>query len=149
PVVRLEFARGADSAIREALCERFQLLPVDVYDATEELDYTSLFEIAALDIPSLRDRPWTPVAPPAFLHAGPDVFALIRERDVLVHPPYDSFDDTVEPFVAAAADDPQTVAIKMTAYRIGDDTPFVRSLIRAAESGKQVACAIEIKARFD
>src|SRR5215475_5845022 len=149
PVVRLEFACRADPAIKAALAERFKLVPLDLYEAAEELDFTSLFEIASLDIPSLRYCPWVPISPPAFLHADPDVFALIRDRDVLVHHPYDSFDDTVEHFVAAAANDPQTVAIKMTAYRIGDDTPFVRSLIRAAETGIQVACAIEIKARFD
>lgn len=80
---------------------------------------------------------------------GFPVFALTRERDVLVHHPYDSFDDTVEHFVAAAAADPGTVAIKMTVYRIGDDTPFVRSGVQAAEAGKQVACVIGITARFD
>jgi len=149
PVVRLEFGCGADPAIKAMLVEHFKLLAVDLYEATDELDFTSLFEIAGMDIPSLRDRPWIPITPPAFADAEPDVFALIRERDVLVHHPYDSFEGTVEHLVAAAADDPQTLAIKMTAYRIGDDTPFVRSLIRAAESGKQVACAIEIKARFD
>lgn len=149
PVVRVEFARGADPVVRKMLMERFDLRPFDVYDSTEELDYTSLFGIAGMDIAALRDRPWTPIAPPAFADADPDVFALIREGDVLVHHPYDCFDATVEHFVAAAAGDPRTVAIKMTAYRIGDDTPFVRSLIRAAETGKQVACVIEIKARFD
>ena len=71
------------------------------------------------------------------------------DSDILMHHPYESFDSTVENFIRAAADDPDTVAIKMTAYRIGDDTPFVKSLIRAAEQGKQVACVIEIKARFD
>src|SRR5262249_28215710 len=114
PIVRLEFACGADPAIKEALAERFKLLPLDLYDAAEELDFTSLFEIAGLDIPALRDRPWVPLTPPAFAEADPDVFSLIREKDVLVHHPYDSFDDTVEHFVAAAADDPQTVAVKMT-----------------------------------
>jgi len=149
PVVRLEFATSADPTIKEMLRERFKLGEVDLYDAPEELDYTALFEIASLDIPSLRDRPWSPIAPLVFDDAVPDMFAAIREADVLVHHPYDSFDASVERFVAEAANDPQTVAIKMTAYRIGDDTPFVKSLIRAAESGKQVACAIEIKARFD
>jgi len=102
-----------------------------------------------MDIPGLRDNPWSPISPAVFENADPDIFAAIREADVLVHHPYDSFDASVERFVGEAANDPQTVAIKMTAYRIGDDTPFVKSLIRAAESGKQVACAIEIKARFD
>jgi polyphosphate kinase len=78
-----------------------------------------------------------------------DIFAVIRANDLLVHHPYDSFDASVEHFIRAAADDPQTVAIKMTVYRIGDDTPFVQSLIKAAEAGKQVACVIELKARFD
>ena len=149
PVVRVEFGPEADTAIRTMLCDHFQLLPLDLYDIAAEIDYTSLFEIASLEIPELRDHSWVPILPPAFTDADPDVFALIRERDVLVHHPYDSFDDTVEHFVKAAADDPQTVAIKMTAYRIGDDTPFVRALVRAAESGKQVACVIEITARFD
>jgi polyphosphate kinase len=149
PAVRLQFARGADPAIKQFLRERFRLLPLDVYEAEGEVDGTTLFELAGMDIPSLRDRPWIPIQPRAFADADPDVFALIRERDVMVHHPYDSFDDTVEQFVAAAASDPNTLAIKMTAYRIGDDTPFVRSLIRAAESGKQVACVMEIQARFD
>jgi polyphosphate kinase len=77
------------------------------------------------------------------------VFAILQAGDILVHHPYDSFDATVERFIDQAADDPQTVAIKMTVYRVGDDTPFVRSLIRAAEAGKQVACVVEVKARFD
>jgi polyphosphate kinase len=149
PVVRLEFATGADPVVKELLCARFKLGDSDVYDAPEELDYTGLFEIAGMDIAALRDRVWCPIPPPAFEDADPDIFAAIRETDVLVHHPYDSFDASVERFVADAADDPDTVAIKMTAYRIGDDTPFVKSLIRAAESGKQVACVIEIKARFD
>jgi len=149
PVVRLEFTTGADPTIRATLRDRFKLGEVDLYDAPQELDYTSLFEVAAMEIPTLRDRPWSPIATSVFEDAFPDIFAAIREADVLVHHPYDSFDASVERFVAEAANDPQTVAIKMTAYRIGDDTPFVKSLIRAAESGKQVACAIEIKARFD
>ena len=149
PVVRLEFAAGADLVIKQILRERFNLDEIDVYDASEELDYTSLFEIAGMDVPTLRDRLWCPITPYDFEETDSDIFAAIREGDVLVHHPYESFDASVERFVADAANDPQTVAIKMTAYRIGDDTPFVKSLIRAAESGKQVACAIEIKARFD
>ena len=149
PVIRLEFATGAELAVKDTLRERFKLAEVDVYDVPEELDYTALFEIAGMDIPALRDRPWSPIAPAVFEDAYPDIFSVIREADVLVHHPYDSFDASVERFVAEAANDPQTVAIKITAYRIGDDTPFVKSLIHAAESGKQVACAIEIKARFD
>lgn len=148
PVVRLEFAPGADASIREMLRQRFDLTPVDVYDMPVELDYTSLFQIAGLPYPALRDAPWTPLTPPA-IQAAPDIFSAIRSGDILVHHPYESFDASVEHFIATAANDPETVAVKMTAYRVGDDTPFVKSLVRAAESGKQVACMIEIKARFD
>ncbi len=147
PVVRLEFGPGSDPVIREMLRVRFQLTPADAYDLDEELDYTSLFEIAGLPIPELRDEPWTPIAPPS-LGEG-TLFSAIQAGDILVHHPYESFDASVEHFIATAADDPATVAIKMTAYRVGDDTPFVKSLIRAAEHGKQVACVMEIKARFD
>lgn len=147
PVVRLEFGPGADAVIREMLRVRFQLSSEDVYELDEEVDYTMLFEIAGLPVPELRDAPWTPLVPPS-LGEG-TIFSAIRTGDVLLHHPYESFDATVEHFISAAAGDPDTVAIKMTAYRIGDDTPFVKSLIRAAEHGKQVACVMEIKARFD
>ncbi len=148
PVIRLEFATGADPGLREMLRQRFQLAPTDVYELAGELDYTTLFQIASLPVPELRDLPWTPLTPPA-LAANHDIFAVMRHGDMLVHHPYESFEDSVERFIAAAAIDPDTVAVKMTAYRVGDDTPFVKSLVRAAEAGKQVACAIEIKARFD
>jgi polyphosphate kinase len=148
PVVRLEFAPGADPSIRERLRQRFELAPVDVYDLPGELDYTSLFQIAALPVQKLRDPAWTPLPPPAIKNSH-DIFSAIRACEVLVHHPYDSFDDSVEHFVASAAKDPATVVVKMTAYRVGDDTPFVKSLVKAAEGGKQVACVIEIKARFD
>lgn len=147
PVVRLEFGPGADPSIREMLRERFQLSPTDLYDMTEEVDYTTLFEFMGLPFPELHDTPWTPLPIPAFEDGA--IFAAIQAGDVLVHHPYESFDASVEHFISAAADDPQTLSIKMTAYRIGDDTPFVKSLIRAAERGKQVACVMEIKARFD
>lgn len=83
------------------------------------------------------------------LAGQPSIFDALRAGDVFLHHPYESFDDTVERFISSAAEDPQTVAIKLTVYRVGDDTPFVRSLIKAAEAGKQVACVIELKARFD
>ena len=148
PVIRLEFAPGWDRSIRHMLQRRFKLTAVDVYDLPGELDYTSLFQIASLPVAPLRDSPWTPLRPAAF-EENADMFAAIRAGDVLVHHPYESFEDSVEEFIAAAAGDPHTVAVKMTAYRVGDDTPFVKSLMKAAEAGKQVACAIEIKARFD
>src|SRR5271170_1959839 len=149
PVVRLEFGPGADQEIKEMLRQRFELSTDDVYDMEEEVDYTTLFELLGLPLPALHDAPWTPLQPLALPDTHAPLFGTIQAGDILVHHPYDSFDATVEHFISAAADDPQTVSIKMTAYRIGDDTPFVKSLIRAAEQGKQVACVMEIKARFD
>ncbi len=147
PVVRLEFGPEADPEIREMLRQRFKLTPDDVFDLNEEVDYTALFEIAGLPVAELRDAPWTPLPPPSLGEGS--IFSAMQAADLLVHRPYESFDATVEHFISVAADDPDTVALKMTAYRIGDDTPFVKSLIRAAERGKQVACVMEIKARFD
>jgi polyphosphate kinase len=149
PVVRLELAPGADPSLREGLAERFELREADVYEMPGELDYTSLFQIAGLEVPELRDRPWTPLVPPALRGRPEEIFPLIAAGDVLVHHPYESFDASVERFIRAAASDPATISIKMTVYRVGDDTPFVHSLIRAAEAGKQVACVIELQARFD
>ncbi len=149
PVVRLEFGPGADPDIKEMLRKRFELSPGDVYDMPEEVDYTHLFELMGLPIPALHDAPWSPMQPAAIPDSHAPLFATIQAGDILVHHPYESFDASIEHFISSAADDPQTVSIKMTAYRIGDDTPFVKSLIRAAESGKQVACVMEIKARFD
>ena len=126
--------------------ERFGLSEEDVYDLPGELGYTSLFQIAELDVPALHYPPWIPM-PPARLKDA-DIFETIAAGDLLVHHPYESFEHSVEHFISTAAADKQTMAIKMTVYRVGDDTPFVRSLIRAAEAGKQVACVIELKARF-
>lgn len=148
PVIRLEFADGANPTIREMLLKRFKLSDLDVYDLPGELDYTTLFQIAALPLGALKDVPWVPLESLP-IQDSRDVFSLIEAGDILVHHPYESFEHSVEHFIAAAAADPRTVAVKMTAYRVGDDTPFVKSLVKAAEAGKQVACAIEIKARFD
>ena len=150
PVVRLEVQPDADAAMVAELVDRFALAPDAVYEMSALLDYTTLFEIAGLDVAELRDPPWTPLAP-RVLEAAPDsdIFSAIRSADILLHHPYESFYASVERFIREAADDPQTLSIKMTVYRVGDDTPFVRSLIAAAEAGKQVACVIELNARFD
>jgi polyphosphate kinase len=149
PVVRLEFGPGSDPAIREMLRGHFRLMPLDLYDMPGEVDYTTLFQIAGMGMPGLCAPVWRPLSPKILQDGHAHIFAVLRSGDVLVHHPYDCFDATVEHFVAVAADDPDTLSIKMTVYRVGDDTPFVQSLIRAAEAGKQVACVIEIKARFD
>lgn len=149
PVVRLEFTEDSDPTIRELLCSHFRLTPFDVYSGDGEPDYTTLFEIAGIDKPDISEVRWTPVVPLDLRRDHADIFSAIREGDVFVHHPYESFNESVERFIKEAADDSQTVALKMTVYRVGDDTPFVKSLIRAAESGKQVACVIELNARFD
>ena len=149
PVVRLEIEPGADPGMLTELKERFALTADDIYEMTSLLDYTTLFEIAALEIEPLRDTPWTPLPPTGLENVTGDIFSAIRAGDILLHQPYDSFYAGVERFIREAADDPATVSIKMTVYRVGDDTPFVQSLIRAAEAGKQVACVIELNARFD
>jgi polyphosphate kinase len=148
PVVRLEFGENPRPEIRDGLMDRFELRDSDVFELPGPLDYTSLFGIASLPVPELRDPPWSPMVPMG-LEEEADLFAVIRAGDVLVHHPYESFDATVERFIRDAAEDPAVTTIKMTVYRLGDDTPFVRSLIRAAENAKQVACLVELKARFD
>jgi polyphosphate kinase len=148
PVVRLEFSESPSPEIRDGLVGRFDLRESDVYELPGMLDYSGLFEIASLPVPGLRDPTWVPLAPFG-IDADADIFSSIRAGDVLVHHPYESFDASVERFIRDAAEDPNTTTIKMTVYRLGDDTPFVRSLIKAAENGKQVACLVELKARFD
>jgi polyphosphate kinase len=149
PVVRLEVQPDADPAMVTELMERFALRTEDVYEMGVLLDYTTLFEIAGLEIEPLRYPRWAPLPPVGLEKVDGDVFAAIRAGDILLHHPYDSFNASVERFIQEAADDPLTVSIKMTVYRVGDDTAFVQSLIRAAEAGKQVACVIELNARFD
>jgi len=149
PVVRVDFGPDASPEIRRALVERFKLDEDDIYEVEGLIDYTDLIQIAALDLPQLRDNAWVPLPQPRLHDENADIFATIAAGDLLVHHPYESFEASVERFINDAADDPQTVAIKMTVYRVGDDTPFVKSLIRAAEAGKQVACVVEVKARFD
>jgi polyphosphate kinase len=106
PVVRLEFGPGSDREVKEMLRERFKLAPTDLFDLSEEVDYTTFFELAFIPIPELRDTAWTPI-PPAGFSGGPKaLFAAIKAGDILVHHPYDSFDDSVEHFISTAADDP-------------------------------------------
>ena len=115
------------------LTEKLELSETDVYELSGLLDYTGLFGIASLPIPALRDQPWTPLVPRALLERDGDILALIRAGDVLVQHPYESFDATVEKFIQQSADDPAVLAIKMTVYRVGDDTPFVREIRRGSQ----------------
>ncbi|MBW3650514.1 MAG: RNA degradosome polyphosphate kinase [Actinobacteria bacterium] len=150
--VRLEIDKRMSDEARKLLERELEVEPTDVYVVDGPLDLSGLWALHDLDRPDLKDEPWHPVTPPA-LEAGADerldVFAVLRERDILVHHPYDSFTTTVEAFVHQAASDPKVLAIKQTLYRTSGDSPIVKSLIRAAERGKQVAALVELKARFD
>ena len=117
------------------------------------LDLTALAELSSLDRPDLKLQSWSPVVPARLVPPDDDepadVFAAVRTGDILVHHPYESFTASVERFIAQAAADPEVLTIKQTLYRTSGDSPIVQSLIRAAESGKQVVVLVEIKARFD
>lgn len=148
--VRLEVEPETSAEMTRILLDRLGLDAQDLYEHPSD-EYDSLFEIAELDRPELREKPWRPVTPPALAQVknGPELFAAIRRQDVLLHHPYESFTDSVEKFIAAASSDPDVVTIRQTLYRTSPDSPFIESLIRAAESGKQVACLVELRARFD
>jgi polyphosphate kinase len=147
--VRLEYGLPASPAQLQLLSRKLDLGDLDLYAMPAEIDFTDLFAVAALNRPELRDRPWQPVVPPALADEDADIFAVIRGGDFLVHHPYESFDATVERFIRRAAEDPHVLALKMTVYRVGAETPFLDVLIDAAEAGKQVACLVEVTARFD
>ena len=121
----------------------------DVHEMGPLLELGDLHALSQLDIPELRDPPFTPTIPAEVREPDRSMFAIIRERDLLVHHPYDSFGATVERFIEEAASDPDVLAIKLTLYRTSGDTAVVRALARAAELGKEVAVLVELKARFD
>ena len=147
--VRLEAPHNPSGNVLEIVLDALGLTPADVYTRRGPLEYQDLFEIASLDRPDLKLSTYRPIVPAVLADEKTDIFSLIRERDLLLHHPYESFHASVERFVAAAARDPDVLAIKQTIYRTSRDSPFVASLIRAAEDGKQVACLVELRARFD
>ncbi len=148
-IVRMEHSAGPDPWMLNLLETELSLGPEDFYETEGELSYKPLEEVFALNYPDLKYRPWVPVTSPAFAEEKIDFFRLLKERDVLVHHPFESFSTSVERFIHAAVEDPEVLAIKMTLYRTGDQSPFIPLLIRAAEEGKQVVCVVEVKARFD
>lgn len=153
-VVRLEHAPNPDPWMLNFLIQELEIQESDVYEIPSMvpsiLDYTCLGQIADLPIKELKFDPWTPVIPLAFQEEDPShIFNLIKHSDQLIHAPYESFSASVEKLIRAASEDPKVLAIKMTLYRTGDNSPFIKALIRAAESGKQVVCLVELKARFD
>jgi len=153
PPVRLELAKGTDSHFRDLLVRELGVHPAEVYELPAPLDLTGLNVIADLDRADLHYPPFVPTTHRHLAEvesAKPtDIFAAMRERDILLHHPYDSFSTSVQTFLAQAAADPRVLAIKQTLYRTSGDSPIVDSLIDAAEAGKQVLALVEIKARFD
>lgn len=133
------------------LLEELQLSDRDVYQSEGPLGLHDLFQLASLPFPDLCDPPFTPAVPTVFQGAGDaaSFFATLRERDILVHHPYESFDSTVVRFIEEAAEDPAVLAIKQTMYRTSPDSPILEALIEAAGRGKQVAVLVELTARFD
>ena len=147
--VRLEIAAQAEQHLSEYLVRALKLGTSDVYRIDGPLNIPDLLPLLGrIEQKELHDEPFTPVNPPAIGDGERDFFRLIREKDVLLHHPYESFDPVVS-FIEAAADDPAVLAIKMTLYRTGKDSPVVRALQRAAENSKQVTALVELKARMD
>ena len=128
--------------------ENSRLSERDIHDAGYLLDLSDLMGLAAIDLPVLKDPPFTAITPPELRDAN-SIFDIVRESDLLVHHPFDSFTATVERFLAEAAADDQVLAIKLTLYRTSGDTALVAALVEAAQRGKQVAVIVELKARFD
>src|SRR3954452_6408843 len=151
-VVRVEIAAGMDAEMRDLITEALEVEERQVYDIEGLLDLNDLWQLVKLPgFADLRYPPWSPVPQPRLQgeHDEVDVFGQIRQGDVLVHHPYDSFVTSVERFVEQAVSDPDVMAIKQTVYRTSDDTPLIPALIRATERGKQAVCLVELKARFD
>ena len=152
-VVRVEVEAGMSREMREQLVRALEAEDQDVFAIDGLLDLNDLWEIVKIHgYPELRDAPWTPLTQPRLLPQESeevDVMASMREGDILLHHPYDSFSSSVERLVTEAVNDPDVLAIKQTVYRTSDDSPLVPALIRAAERGKQAVCLVELKARFD
>ena len=149
--LRVEIQSGMSPEFLELLVDQLELDRSNVYVTDAPLGLHDLWTLYAVDRPDLKGEGWSPITPRRLLdgeHVG-DIFAAIREDDILLHHPYESFTDSVEMFIAQAAADPKVVGIKMTLYRTSGDSPIVASLIHAAEQGKQVAALVELKARFD
>jgi polyphosphate kinase len=150
--VRLEVGHTMPPEVLELLLRELDLGPDDVYVSRTLLDLGGLWSLVALDRRDLKEEAWTPVTQPRLSveHGDLDMFGVLRDGDVLVHHPYDSFATSVEAFLQQAARDPAVLAIKQTLYRTSaQESAIIRALIRAAEAGKQVVALVELKARFD
>ena len=148
-VVRLQVSHDMPEKILSILTQQIEINPQDVYRIDGPLGFSRLMELYSLDRPELKDKPFAPMTPASLgTDCEEDLFSLIRQEDFLLHHPYDSFQPVVE-FLRQAARDPNVLAIKMTLYRVGRNSPIVAALLDAVEDGKQVAVLMELKARFD
>ena len=145
-VVRLETARGMSVGLSEFLIKKLGLKPFQVYRVKGPLAFAQFITLCGLERPGLKTPPHSPVIPRQIQADG--LFRVIRGQDVFLHHPYDSFTPVLD-FVQKAAEDPNVISIKQTLYRVGNDSPIVRSLIEARRRGKQVTAVVELKARFD
>ena len=157
-VVRVEIESGTPAELQKLLLDELRedqeddipsLPPIDLVESGSLLALGDLMSLASIDIPELHDAPYMPAVPKELRDTTRSIFDVIREGDILVHHPYDSFSASVEHFVTSAALDDNVLAIKMTLYRTTGDTAIVRALTEAAERGKQVVVLIELQARFD
>lgn len=154
PIVRLEVNETMPERVRELLLQEMGLQQIDLYTTQGPLGLADLFPLADVNLPHLKFEPWIPQTHTAMAGLSrksrpADIFAILRNSDVLVHHPYHSFATSTQLLIEAAARDPQVLAIKQTLYRTSSDSPVVKALIQAAERGKQVAVLVELKARFD
>jgi polyphosphate kinase len=148
-VVRLEHGPAPIPELQSFLIRELELTDNDVYPLHPSVDFAALDPVCELNRKELRFRRWAPLPPERLSDPQVSIFSAVREQDLLVHHPYESFHQTVERFIRTACDDPKVRAIKMVLYRTGAQNPFIPLLMRAAESGKQVICIVEIKASFD
>jgi polyphosphate kinase len=145
--IRIEILKDSNEEMKKYLIKELGLRARDVYYFEKNLEYNSLNSICNLEIPHLRFKDWRPLTMP-WCQRG-SIFDSINEKDRLVHHPFENFSTSVERFITQASTDPNVISIKMTLYRTGDNSSIIKSLIEAAENGKQVVCLIELKARFD
>ena len=149
-IVRLEYWGMPNNRMIDFLKQELQLDDDQIYEIKSGLlEYTSLKPILDMNRTDLKFEPWIPVTPPALIDPDRDIFQAIKQHDILVHHPYESFTGSVERFIRAAVNDPKVITIKMTLYRVGADSPLIPLLIKASELGKHVVCLVELKARFD
>ncbi|MBC7420147.1 MAG: polyphosphate kinase 1 [Bdellovibrio sp.] len=149
-IVRIEFGDCTDPWIKEFLVSELGLKEEDLFPMAAEFDLAD-FSLLTQNLPWPQHKypNWSPIVPSTLSDGVTSIFEAIRKNDILLHHPFESFSSSVERFIRDAAHDPDVLAIKMTLYRTGDNSPFIKSLIYAAEEGKQVVCLIELKARFD